>query len=144
MKLEYYWFEFRCACLNFHQIVLVPNVLSTLMASWFSWICNYSTVITIWSNGQMHIRNDFQVCHEFPEPYCFLSYFKSRYYSVFIVESTMQFYFMLLHTTTPPFRVNIDPELDFLASLSVWKSKSVYPIRIIFLLNTRACSSLFS
>ncbi|KAA0059716.1 hypothetical protein E5676_scaffold111G00760 [Cucumis melo var. makuwa] len=46
-------------------------------------------------------------------------------YSASIVESAIQFYFMLLHTTAPPFRVIPDPDVDFLASLSVWKSESV-------------------
>ncbi|KAA0043611.1 hypothetical protein E5676_scaffold2208G00010 [Cucumis melo var. makuwa] len=51
-------------------------------------------------------------------------------YSASIVEFAIQVCFTLLHTTAPLFRVNIDPHIDFLASLSVWKSESVYPVRI--------------
>ncbi|TYK28175.1 hypothetical protein E5676_scaffold289G00930 [Cucumis melo var. makuwa] len=51
-------------------------------------------------------------------------------YSGFIVESAMHPCLMLRHTTAPPFRVNIDLDVDFLESLSVWKLESVYPVRI--------------
>ncbi|KAA0058308.1 hypothetical protein E6C27_scaffold274G006420 [Cucumis melo var. makuwa] len=53
--------------------------------------------------------------------------FQATTYSASIVESAIQVCFTLLHTTAPPFKVNTDPDVDFLASLSVWKSESVYP-----------------
>src|ERR1051325_7294359 len=40
-------------------------------------------------------------------------------YSASIVESAMHLCLMLRHTTTPPFRVNTDPDVDFLESLSI-------------------------
>ncbi|KAA0054514.1 hypothetical protein E5676_scaffold203G00260 [Cucumis melo var. makuwa] len=51
-------------------------------------------------------------------------------YSASIVESAMHPCLILRHTTAPPFRVNTDPDVDFLESLSVWKSELVYPVRI--------------
>ncbi|KAA0067074.1 hypothetical protein E5676_scaffold14G00910 [Cucumis melo var. makuwa] len=51
-------------------------------------------------------------------------------YSTSIVESAMHHCLMLHHTTALPFRVNTDPDVDFLESLLVWTSESVYPIRI--------------
>ncbi|KAA0046058.1 gag protease polyprotein [Cucumis melo var. makuwa] len=47
-------------------------------------------------------------------------------YSSFIVDSAMHPCLMLRHTTASPFRVNTDPDVDLLESLSVWKSESVY------------------
>ncbi|KAA0052225.1 hypothetical protein E6C27_scaffold207G00380 [Cucumis melo var. makuwa] len=47
-------------------------------------------------------------------------------YSASLTESAIQVCFTLLHTIAPPFRVNTDPDEDFLAYLSVWKSESVY------------------
>ncbi|KAA0045178.1 hypothetical protein E5676_scaffold325G00520 [Cucumis melo var. makuwa] len=49
-------------------------------------------------------------------------------YSASIVESTIQLYFMLLHTTAPPFRVNTDLDVDFLASLSIWNTLNGCPV----------------
>ena len=48
-------------------------------------------------------------------------------YSVSMVESTIMDYFTLLHIIAAPSRVNTEPDIDFLESLSPWKSKSVYP-----------------
>ena len=51
-------------------------------------------------------------------------------YSTSIAESAMYHCLMLRHTTAPPFRVNTDHDVDFLESLSVWKSESVYSVSV--------------
>ena len=69
---------------------------------------------------------------ELPKPNCFFCCFTSNDVFNLYIECVMHPYLMLRHTTTPPFRLNTDPNMDFLESLSVCKLELVYTVRIKF------------
>ena len=57
----------------------------------------------------------------------FLVALKAAMYSTFMIESTMIGCLKLFQLTTPSLHKKIYPDVDFLSSTSVLKSKSVYP-----------------
>ena len=103
---------------NSYEVKLPLNVFSSLMASWFLAICYRTTIVTVDNHGCSRLGITSKSLKKLRSHTASLTASEAATYSASMVESETQDCFTLLHIMAPPFKVNTEPEVDFLESRS--------------------------
>ncbi|KAA0065883.1 hypothetical protein E5676_scaffold259G00710 [Cucumis melo var. makuwa] len=113
-----------------YQVILPLYVLSLFLAVRFFRIGYCPTLSQYKVMDMFMFGTTSKSCKNFPSQKAYFVASQVVTYLASIIEFAMHLCLMLHYITTLLFRVNTDPDVDFLESLSVWKSKSMYPVRI--------------